>query len=262
MDDYQTGLIFIAAIVITFTFYQHIDSKYQQLKKNYQRSEMKCSFMLEERKKAEFVLHELEKEIADSMKCKEQIQKIKNELRETKMSMEYLSAKRLENVEKYITACKQRDDPDLVFLETFPLRRIYTFRERLSSMMDDAEFEIDIISPWIKRSAWEKIRIPLIRFVRKGGVLKVFLKNEQDFSRGLGDDIRMEVEEMGGEVIPIKQLHAKLYLVDRKEAIIGSANLTGGGVEGNLEIGIWSNNPSLISDICKFVDTLYQKDER
>lgn len=262
MDDFLTGLIFIAATVIAFTFHQHNNSRYQQLKKNYQRLEMKCGSMLQERKKAEFIVFELEREIADSMKYKEQLQKTKTELRETKISREYLSAKRLENVEKYIASCIQSEDPDLIFLETFPPLRRYTLRDCLSSMLEDAEFEINIISPWIKRSAWENIKVPLNRFVRKGGILKVFLKNEHDFSRGIGDDIRIDVEQMGGEVIPLKQLHAKLYLVDRKEAIIGSANLTGGGVEGNLEVGIWSNNPALISDIYKFVDTLYQEGKR
>jgi phosphatidylserine/phosphatidylglycerophosphate/cardiolipin synthase-like enzyme len=262
MDDYLAGLIFIAVVVIVFAFFQHKNSMHQQLLKNYNKLETKCSSMLEERRRAEFTVHELEKEIANSMKCKKQLRKTMTELRKTKISKEYLSAMRLENAEKYIATCIQSDNPSLIFLETFPPMRRYTLRDRLTSMLDNAKFEIDIVSPWIKRSAWENIKIPLIRFIRKGGVLKVFLKNEQDFSRGLGDDIRMEVEEMGGETIPIKHLHAKLYLVDRKEAIIGSANLTGGGVEGNLEAGMWSNNPALISEICKFIDKLYQEYRR
>jgi hypothetical protein len=45
--------------------------------------------------------------------------------------------------------------------------------------------------------------------------------------------------------------------VDRKEAIVASANLTRGGIEGNIEAGIWSNNPVLLRKICNFVDTLY-----
>ncbi len=49
------------------------------------------------------------------------------------------------------------------------------------------------------------------------------------------------------------------YLVDLKEAIATSANLTRGGFEGNIEAGIWSNNPCLLREICKFVDNLYLK---
>jgi phosphatidylserine/phosphatidylglycerophosphate/cardiolipin synthase-like enzyme len=88
----------------------------------------------------------------------------------------------------------------------------------------------------------------------------VFIRDEEsNISSRLGDDIREEVEVMGGEIILIKQLHAKLYLVDRKEVIVTSANLTRGGFEGNIEAGIWSNNPCLLSEICKFVDNLYPK---
>jgi phosphatidylserine/phosphatidylglycerophosphate/cardiolipin synthase-like enzyme len=65
-------------------------------------------------------------------------------------------------------------------------------------------------------------------------------EDEYDFSSGLCDDIRKGVEDTGGEVNLIKQLHAKLYIMDKKEAIVASANLTWGGVEGNLEARIRS----------------------
>ena len=60
-----------------------------------------------------------------------------------------------------------------------------------------------------------------------GGSLRVFISDEEScFSRGLGDDIWEEVEAIGDEIIFIKQLPAKLYLVHRKEAKVSSANLT------------------------------------
>jgi hypothetical protein len=263
MDDYLTGLIFISFAVTAFTFFQLKDGKYQRLKKDLNRLEAMCSSLQEERRKAEIIKENLEKGIADSMKSKEQLRKTKIELREAKMSSDYLSAKKLEHMEKYIAACIQSDSPDLIFLETFQPLAMYTFRERLNSMLEDAEFEINIISPWIKRSAWEGIRIPIIKFAKNGGALKVFLKGDEcDFSNGLCDDIRKDVEDMGGEVILIKQLHAKIYIMDKKEAILASANLTRGGVESNLEAGIWSNNPPLIREICKFVDNLYLEGKR
>ncbi len=55
------------------------------------------------------------------------------------------------------------------------------------------------------------------RFVRKGGSLRVFIKDEESgVSKRPGDDIREDVVVIGGEIILIKQLHAKLYLVDKK----------------------------------------------
>lgn len=53
----------------------------------------------------------------------------------------------------------------------------------------------------------------------------------------------------GGEIILVKQLHNKLYLVDRKDAIVASSNLAQGGIEGNIEAGILSNNPVMLREI-------------
>jgi hypothetical protein len=209
-------------------------------------------------KRSEFNRLQLERSLVGSKRWKDQLQEIRGDLRSAKMASNYLSAKRLEHLEAYIAASIRADDPDLVFLGTFKPMEVYTLKERLIRMIDLAEFEIEIISPWIKRQTWESIKVSIARFIGKGGSLKVFIRDEEsDFSNRLGDDIREEVEVMGGEIILIKQLHAKLYLVDRREAIVTSANLTRGGFESNIEAGIWSNNPCLLREICKFVDNLY-----
>ena len=62
---------------------------------------------------------------------------------------------------------------------------------------------------------------------------------------------------MGGEVVLVSQLHAKIYVVDRKEAIVTSANLTKGGIDDNYEAGIWLNDPAVLKEICAFIDDLY-----
>ena len=79
-----------------------------------------------------------------------------------------------------------------------------------------------------------------------------------DYALGLSDDIQEEVRRLGGEVVLIKELHAKIYITDRKEAIITSANLTKSGIMGNYEAGIWLNDPLALSEICIYVDDLYQ----
>ncbi|MDD1710563.1 MAG: phospholipase D family protein [Methanoregulaceae archaeon] len=42
-------------------------------------------------------------------------------------------------------------------------------------------------------------------------------------------------------------------MVDRKEAIITSANLTKGGTQSNYESGVWVNDPAVLKEICEFV---------
>jgi hypothetical protein len=260
MADYLIWLIFIAFVVMAFTILQLKDSRYRKLKKDYQILEAEHSAMQEEWKRNEFKRLQLERSLVGSKRWKDQLKEIQGDLRSAKTAPDYLSAKRLEHLEEYVTGCIQAGDPDLVFLGTFKPMLVYTLKERLVSMIDLAEFEIEIISPWIKRQTWESIKVSVARFIKKGGSLRVFIRDEEsDFSRRLGDDIRKEVETMGGEMILIKQLHAKLYLVDRKEAILTSANLTRGGFECNIEAGIWSNNPCLLREMGKFVDDLYMK---
>jgi len=65
------------------------------------------------------------------------------------------------------------------------------------------------------------------------------------------------LEFVGGEILFMRELHAKVYLVDRREAIVASANLTRSGVEDNFEAGIWVNDPDVLKEICTFVDDLY-----
>lgn len=259
MDDYLVWLIFIMLGVVAFTIIQLKENKYQRLRKNHQLLENTFGAMREELRQSEFSSGQMKSQVG-SRRWKERLQEIKSELRLAKMAERYLSMKRLEHLEKYVEDCVFCGDPDIVFLETFDPLAVYTLKERLVRMLDEAEFEVEIISPWIKRQAWDSIKIPMARFTGKGGSLKVFMRDdESELLNGFGDDIRDEVERMGGEVILVKQLHAKLYLVDRKEAIVTSANLTRGGVENNLEAGIWSNNPVLLREICRFVDNLYKK---
>lgn len=257
MADYLTWLIFIVFVILAFTTLQLKESRYRRLKKDYQTLKAAHITMQEECKRSEFNRLALERNFVGSRIWKDQLQVTRGELRSAKMASHYLSAKKLEHLEEYVADCIRAGDPDLVFLGTSKSMEIYTLKERLNSMLDGAEFKIEIISPWIKRQTWESIRVSIARFIGKGGSLRVFIRDkESDFSCGLGDDIKEEVEAMGGEIILIKQLHAKLYLVDRKEAILTSANLTRGGFEGNIEAGIWSNNPCLLREICKFVDNL------
>ncbi len=47
-------------------------------------------------------------------------------------------------------------------------------------------------------------------------------------------------------------------MIDRRQAIVTSANLSQGGIDENYEAGVWLNDPRVLSDICSFVDGLYR----
>jgi HKD family nuclease len=50
-------------------------------------------------------------------------------------------------------------------------------------------------------------------------------------------------------IISLARLHAKVYIIDESEAIVTSANLTSGGLLGNFEYGILSQDISVIKTI-------------
>jgi phosphatidylserine/phosphatidylglycerophosphate/cardiolipin synthase-like enzyme len=68
--------------------------------------------------------------------------------------------------------------------------------------------------------------------------------------------LQEEISDLRGEIVLVAQLHAKIYMVDRREAIVTSANLTKGGTEGNYEGGIWVKDPIVLKEICEFIDDI------
>lgn len=257
MDDYIAGLAFVATLVAASTIIQLKNNRYRKLQREHQQVLMNVQSMQDRLRKREDDVDKLQRSSAKLLKWRDRAHELEEELKETKSAQEYVSAKRLEYLEGYIGSIAQKE-PDALFLMTFLPKGMRTFEDKLDQMLESAKFEIIIVSPWIKRQMWERIRGPIARFVRKGGALKIFMRGcKSDFSIGLSDDICDEIERLGGTTIFISQLHAKLYLVDRKEAIVTSANLTKGGIESNYEAGVWLNDPKIIKDICEFADDLY-----
>jgi hypothetical protein len=202
----------------------------------------------------------LQKSSANLLKWKDRAQEAERELRDVKGSREFISSKRLEDLETHFSA--ERVSQPLFLATSRPPRR-HTLGTELLSMLDRAEFEVILASPWIKRDIWEMMRPSLKRFSRYGGRLRVVMRGRAtDFSLGFSDDIGRDVEELGGELIILDDLHAKLYMVDRREAIISSANLTKSGWEGNLEAGIWINDPAVIKEACRFIDEIIPERRR
>lgn len=257
MDDYIAGLAFVAALVAASTIIQLKNNRYRKLQVEHQRALTNVQSMQDILRKRENDLDKLQRSSAKLLKWRDRAHDLEEELKETKSAQEYVSAKRLEYLEGFIGSIAKKE-PNTVFLMTFLPKGKRTFEDKLDQMLESAEFEIIIVSPWIKRQMWERIRGPVERFVRRGGSLKVFMRGcRSDFSIGLSDDVREEIERLEGTIVFISQLHAKLYLVDRREAIITSANLTKGGIESNYEAGVWLNDPKIIKDVCEFIDDLY-----
>lgn len=69
------------------------------------------------------------------------------------------------------------------------------------------------------------------------------------------DSLQYAVER-GAKVYGIRQLHSKVYLFDKRAAVITSANLTSGGLINNYECGIYTTDPDVIEQLHNYADGL------
>lgn len=60
----------------------------------------------------------------------------------------------------------------------------------------------------------------------------------------------------GSKVYGIKDLHSKVYLFDKRAAIVTSANLTNGGLINNYECGVYITDEDVIKELNSYIDTL------
>ncbi len=258
MDEYLIWLIFLALAIFALSGFQLKDRHYRRLQAENQRLQTDLYDISARLRERERDIDQVQRSSANLLKWKNRAAELEEVLKATKQTQEYASASRLEYLESCLESSASKV-PSALFLETFQPRGLFTFEDRLGRMLESAKFEVVIVSPWIKRQMWERIKGPLRRFVRRGGKVRIFMRGcESDFSAGLSDDVVQDVRDLGGDVFPVRQLHAKLYVVDRREAIIASANLTKGGIEGNYEAGVWLNDPLVMKDICLFLEDLHR----
>lgn len=254
MDGYIVWLFFLAFAIFALCIVQLQTRRSRVLERERQQLQESLRMWQERLRERERSIDDLQRRTAQLLKWKDRASELEHELAVTKQTERYISARRLQYLEEHLA----ETNPQSVFLSTFQPRGVHTLEERLGRMLEEAEFEVVIVSPWIKRQTWDSIRVPMRKFARRGGKLRVFTRGcDSDYSLGLSDDIMKDVAGLNGEVILVRQLHAKIYMADRRQAIIASANLTKGGFEGNYEAGIWMRDPSILKEICAFVKELY-----
>ncbi len=254
MEGYLVWLVFLALAIFSLSIIQLQESKSKRLQESCMALQNKIERGRNRLREKEDSIDRLQHDYAQLLKYRERALDLEHELSEVKQSQRYASAERLQLLEENLSK-NRRNNPGALFLGTIPSLKWYTFEDRLRQMLERAEWEIVIVSPWIKRSTWEKLDAPLSRFSRRGGRLRVFMRGcEADYSMGLSDDISEEVRLLRGEIGHIPGLHAKIYMIDRREAIIASANLTKGGTEANRESGVWLDDPTVLKEICAFVE--------
>jgi phosphatidylserine/phosphatidylglycerophosphate/cardiolipin synthase-like enzyme len=255
MEGYLTWLIFLALVIFSICIIQLQEGRSKRLQDDCRQLQKNILLSQDRLRGKESRIDQLQRGFAQLLKWKERAFELEEELKRVKQTQDYASAQRQQFLEDCIA--KSQKNPNILFLGTFPSLGRYTFEDKLRSMLGDARFEIVIVSPWIKRQTWDSMKGPLRKFSRRGGTLRVFMRgSESDYSLGLSDNLQEAISDLGGEAMLVAQLHAKIYMVDRREAIVTSANFTRGGTKGNYEGGIWVKDPVVLKEICEFIDDI------
>jgi len=133
---------------------------------------------------------------------------------------------------------------------------IATFQRLLSSVDED----LIIVCPFVKRFATERILAQLeSRNVQGSTRLRLVTDLRPESALGGSMDLGA-ISELGRriagfELTHLPSVHAKVYVADRKMAIITSGNLTEPGLSGNVEYGIALSEGPVVSEIRSDVES-------
>lgn len=114
-----------------------------------------------------------------------------------------------------------------------------------------AQKYILISSPWVKsdilKSLLKNVKAELI--IRSSQLEDLFITDK---------DIFRQIKNSGGKIYLNPDIHAKFVIVDGKEAIVGSANLTHAGLleEGNIETAVLIRNKKEIEKLEKYFNEI------
>ena len=121
----------------------------------------------------------------------------------------------------------------------------------LIEITKNAKNYILISSPWIK--------LDILKNILKDIKVEVIIRSSQLEDLFITDkDIFRYIKNIGGKVYLNPDIHAKFVIVDGKEAIIGSANLTHAGLleEGNIETAVLVKNKKEIEKLEKYFNEI------
>lgn len=124
-------------------------------------------------------------------------------------------------------------------------------RERVARLVSGAQRRLVIASPFVSRDGSELVKTCASAGLRKRGRVELVTDlNATHVAEGSLDPAALrELLELSPEteLWHVPRLHAKVFVADGCRAIVGSANLTAGGLSRNIEYGVEIADPGLAS---------------
>jgi len=123
-----------------------------------------------------------------------------------------------------------------------------SYLEAILEVISQAQNELLMVSPFIQKQGIRCLSIALIQALSRGIRLTIITHDADNLASDQSlaiEEIRREADRLGGwltvytAAVPEESLlHAKIVVADQQRVIVGSANLTGPGLESNLEAGV------------------------
>jgi phosphatidylserine/phosphatidylglycerophosphate/cardiolipin synthase-like enzyme len=132
------------------------------------------------------------------------------------------------------------------------------YPEIVIQRINEAKTEIDIIVfdwRWYANDPGSPVQLfnqSLVRAVRRGVRVRAIVNNES---------IAQTLKALGIEAKKLQTnnlVHAKIIIIDKKEAIIGSHNFTSPAFEKNYELSALIDDQNVVSDYSLYFNNLWQ----
>jgi hypothetical protein len=115
---------------------------------------------------------------------------------------------------------------------------------------------LKIVCPFIKKSAAER----LLRHGKPGSIQVITRANLDDFYGGVSDIAALRLLiGYDAQVRGVKNLHAKLYLFGKTQAIVTSANLTEAALLRNHEFGLVAQEAKTVRECRQYFDKFWKQ---
>ncbi len=120
--------------------------------------------------------------------------------------------------------------------------------DKVRELFSKADKSVKLSSAWIKGDVLRE----LISSLGEGVELEVVIRaSSYDDLQITDPQVFTAVSEAGGKVYLNPRLHAKFVIIDGKEAVLGSANITHSGLyrEGNIETAVYIREPRKVKEL-------------
>jgi phosphatidylserine/phosphatidylglycerophosphate/cardiolipin synthase-like enzyme len=142
-----------------------------------------------------------------------------------------------------------------------------TFR----SMILSCERELLVVSPFVEREGVYALRAEFAEAFRRGVRMKILTRDSESPSTTLAlydlfqifgqrlesREFHVRAKVYGEFYRQIESTHAKLLIIDRREAYLGSAEIRPNALHTNFEMGIRSSNVAIVHGACHLFDTFW-----